>query len=403
MTAKEITPNMGLLSRPGRGHPDWMFEVKAYAQHLQTLRDRRSWYAAIMVWPAGYHGTSGSRTPVEWGALTSGVVATFSKPTIGRQSSSTTSTRTTAAKNTRIKDVKLYQEQNADEKAITHHGKAFIDSDKGKIFILEFIRPKAFRLRFNPEYQSLLNYVDSNSRNLVQHSLKDLIDTLDQLEAIHWEVVCEEEKDYVKIESLRKKNFKIVVVQPVQPQVTSETADISKELMCPRWTNATQMRGYLADQAEGISYCGKTTVVEVEKPGWHGILVRRAGGRQLLKTKVIVDYFNYDMHDSQVHGVGPLDSREPLYHSEPFWMEVAQHPGHLLKVASFVDNFSQVCLDIGSRDNSEMRVVTRFNSMQLCVLSSDSISGLITCIRRLLDDLGLNLATFLDTTRLLWL
>ena len=90
----------------------------------------------------------------------------------------------------------------------------------------------------------------------------------------------------------------------------------------------------------------------------------------------MIDYDN--MTYSQVYGKGPLDSREPLYHSEPFWLEIAQHPGYTSKVASFVDNFSQVCLDIGSTDNSAMRVVTRFNSMQLFVVAGDSISDVFT-------------------------
>lgn len=91
--------------------------------------------------------------------------------------------------------------------------------------------------------------------------------------------------------------------------------------------------------------------------------------------------FNTDldnMNYSQIYGQGPLDSREPLYHSEPFWMQIAQHPGYRSKVASFVDNFSQVCLDIGSVDNSALRVLTRFNTMQLFVVTGDTIGNVIT-------------------------
>lgn len=84
------------------------------------------------------------------------------------------------------------------------------------------------------------------------------------------------------------------------------------------------------------------------------------------------------MTTRQVYGIGPMDSREPTYHSEPYWMEVAQHPGWACTVASFVDNFSQVCLDIGSKDTSNLRVVTRFNSMQLYVVAGDTISDTIT-------------------------
>lgn len=83
------------------------------------------------------------------------------------------------------------------------------------------------------------------------------------------------------------------------------------------------------------------------------------------------------MRYSQIYNRGPLDSREPLYHSEPFWMEIAQHPEYRLKIASFVDNFSQVYLDVGSNDNSALRVVTRFNSMQLYVVVGDSIGEII--------------------------
>ncbi|KAG9081896.1 hypothetical protein FS749_007308, partial [Ceratobasidium sp. UAMH 11750] len=296
---------------------------------------------------------------------------------------------------TRIENVQLYKEQNKAEQSLTHHGRAFKD-DKGKIFLVEFIRPTMFRLRFNPEYTALTDYSDSNSRNLVQDNMKDLIDTLDKFECIDWKVTVEEQTDYVKLESrpliqaspndyymriyIRKKHTKIVAIQPLKPQVSSEVAYISDQFEVPALTaQDPDVKVVWLTKSNGILYSGKTTVIEVEKPGMARYLgFGEQGGRQLLKTKLIVDYFNYDnMTYSQVYGSGPLDSREPLYHSEPFWMEVAQHPGHLLKVATFVDNFSQVCVDIGTRDNSTMRVVTRFNAMQLCVALSDSISGLI--------------------------
>ncbi|KAG8683103.1 hypothetical protein FRC08_014527, partial [Ceratobasidium sp. 394] len=260
---------------------------------------------------------------------------------------------------TRIENVQLYKEQNKAEQSLTHHGRAFKD-DNGKIFLVEFIRPTMFRLRFNPEYTALTDYSDSNSRNLVQDNMKDLIDTLDKFECIDWKVTVEEQTDYVKLESrpliqaspndyymriyIRKKHTKIVAIQPLKPQVSSEVAYISDQFEVPALTaQDPDVKVVWLTKSNGILYSGKTTVIEVEKPGMARYLgFGEQGGRQLLKTKLIVDYFNYDnMTYSQVYGSGPLDSREPLYHSEPFWMEVAQHPGHLLKVATFVDNFSQ--------------------------------------------------------------
>ncbi|KAG8729955.1 hypothetical protein FRC12_020595, partial [Ceratobasidium sp. 428] len=260
---------------------------------------------------------------------------------------------------TRIENVQLIKEQSDDERGITHHGKAFRD-DNGKICLIEFMRPTMFRLRFNPEYSRLTDYVDGNSRNLVQDNMKDLIDTLDKFEGVDWKVVTEETADYVKIESqpvlpsyegeyhmciyIRKKRCKIVAIQPLKRQVTGETLRLSNEFGDTALTDAgNDVKIVWATKSNGILYSGKTTVVEVEKPGMARYLgFGEQGGRQLLKTKLIVDYFNYDnMTYSQVYGQGPLDSREPLYHSEPFWMEIAQHPGHLLKIATFVDNFSQ--------------------------------------------------------------
>ncbi|KAG9127671.1 hypothetical protein FRC07_011055 [Ceratobasidium sp. 392] len=300
-------------------------------------------------------------------------------------------------KYTRIRNVELVEEQNDAERAITHHGKAFRD-DSGKIFIVEFIRPTVFRLRFNPEYGALTDYVDNNSRNLVRPTLKSLIDTLDEYEGLSWKVVTEETTDYVKLESqplfpsysgqfdmriyIRKRHLKITAVQSLKRQVSGDAFAISESIgeeLSDLKSIGSDMKIVWTSKSKGLLYSGKTTVVEVEKPVTARYLgFGEQGGRQLLKSNIIVDYFNYDnMTYSQVYGEGPLDSREPLYHSEPFWMEIGQHPGHQLKIASFVDNFSQVCLDIGSKYSGMTRVVTRFNSMQLCVVSSGSISGLI--------------------------
>jgi hypothetical protein len=107
---------------------------------------------------------------------------------------------------------------------------------------------------------------------------------LDRLEAIQWEVVCEEKQDYIKLESrprlqsfpgeyhmrvyIRKRNTKIVAVQPVRPHVTSEVADISQEFEIPALEESDpDVKVVWLTKPRGISYSGKTTVVEVEKPG----------------------------------------------------------------------------------------------------------------------------------------
>jgi alpha-glucosidase (family GH31 glycosyl hydrolase) len=74
---------------------------------------------------------------------------------------------------------------------------------------------------------------------------------------------------------------------------------------------------------------------------------------------------------------GAGDVREPLYHSEPFWIEVDTHQNLKSKVATFVDNYSQISIDFGKNNNGEIRVGTKFGSMQYFVMADDDIPGII--------------------------
>ncbi|QRV90305.1 glycoside hydrolase family 31 protein [Ceratobasidium sp. AG-Ba] len=299
----------------------------------------------------------------------------------------------------RVERVELHPDQFGPEGEVTHpachHGRAF-HTNGNKILLIDFVRPTAFRIRFSPKCGSLDSYLDNNSRNLVKNTMKKLVDTLDHFERLNWEVVCEDTPEYIILESrsipiipgeynmriyIRKERFKIIVVQPIARRKNRDD-DYLLELGAVRPQNDDTIRDakiVWQTKVHGILYDDLATVIEVNKPSMANYLgFGEQGGRQLLKTKVVVDYFNYDnMTYSQVYGQGPMDSREPLYHSEPFWMEIRQHPEHMLKVASFVDNFSQVCLDIGTKDNSSLRVATRFNSMRLFVIADESIGRVI--------------------------
>ncbi|KAG8711613.1 hypothetical protein FRC09_020508 [Ceratobasidium sp. 395] len=273
---------------------------------------------------------------------------------------------------------------------------------EGKIFLIEFMRPTVFRIRFHPGHKTLDDYSESmNPSNLDRRDILRLVTRLDEVEMTTWTVKVDPCDDYVKIVSLdthdeknpivhmelyvRKNNCRIVAIRPLERRSTGLLNNIAQEFKIENLLVPAHQQDYKIvwmTKESGILYSrsGKTTVIEVEKPSTARYLgFGEQGGRQLLKSKVIVDYFNYDnMTYSQVYGQGPLDTREPLYHSEPFWMEAVQHPGHMLKIGNFVDNLSQVCLDVGSKDNSMLRVATRFGPMKLYVFVSDTISNLIT-------------------------
>jgi alpha-glucosidase (family GH31 glycosyl hydrolase) len=85
-----------------------------------------------------------------------------------------------------------------------------------------------------------------------------------------------------------------------------------------------------------------------------------------------------NMRYQNVYGKGPLDDREPLYHSEPFWIEVDSHPGYRSQISTFIDNYSHICVDVGVKDQGAIRVATRFNSFRAIMVAGDSMQDLIS-------------------------
>ncbi|KAF8253320.1 glycoside hydrolase, partial [Wilcoxina mikolae CBS 423.85] len=102
------------------------------------------------------------------------------------------------------------------------------------------------------------------------------------------------------------------------------------------------------------------------------------GGKSLLKSSTFMNYFDYDnMEYKGVYGNGPLDEREPLYHSEPFWIELNTHQNMKSKTATFIDNYSQICIDFGKNNGGKIRTGTRFGALHYYVITGDEISEVI--------------------------
>ena len=83
------------------------------------------------------------------------------------------------------------------------------------------------------------------------------------------------------------------------------------------------------------------------------------------------------MEYESVYGNGPLDPREPLYHSDPFWIEANRNPGYRSKTGTFVANYSQICVDLGKTSSNETRVATRFGPADFYVIAEEDISRII--------------------------
>lgn len=89
----------------------------------------------------------------------------------------------------------------------------------------------------------------------------------------------------------------------------------------------------------------------------------------------LIDFDN--MTYSSVYDQGPLDEREPLYHSEPFWLELNGLPNYKSQVATFVDNYSQICVDFSVNSAGDIRVGTRFGQMQYYAFAGDNVADII--------------------------
>ncbi|MCJ1312452.1 hypothetical protein MMC25_006126 [Agyrium rufum] len=127
----------------------------------------------------------------------------------------------------------------------------------------------------------------------------------------------------------------------------------------------------------GLQYQDEATVLSVERPRTAKCLgFGEQGGKALFET--YMNYFNFDnMQYTNVYNEGPENDAEPLYHSEPYWIEVNAHPGYMSQVATFMDNYSQVCVDLGKVDASRTRIATRFDSFQSIFIAGDDIGDII--------------------------
>jgi len=141
--------------------------------------------------------------------------------------------------------------------------------------------------------------------------------------------------------------------------------------------------GFLTFKTVGTA---QNIVLTANKPGPARYLgFGEQGGQQLLKRPTLMNYFNSDnMTYSSVYGLGPKDEREPLYHSEPYWLELGGIPGYRSQVSTFIDNYSQVLVDFLSNNSGQIKTATRFGELQYFVFAGDGVGELITSLTNII-------------------
>ena len=239
-------------------------------------------------------------------------------------------------------------------------------------------------------------------RTIVQDTLSKLIATLDAVEGITWAVELITDPQYYILQSvldpnggnrrvdlqlwIRRDPFQITAVrvleslQPAEriPEVQILDSAKAKQLALPT-ADGRSSAIIWKTKLRGLQYRDNATVLNIEKSITADFVgFGEQGGKNLFKKKTYLNYFNFDnMRYQNVYGQGPLDDREPLYHSEPYFLEVDSLPGYRSQIATFIDNYSQVCIDLGVSDQTAIRVATRFNTFHGIFVAGDSIQEVI--------------------------
>jgi alpha-glucosidase len=223
--------------------------------------------------------------------------------------------------------------------------------------VIQFPQKDTFRLRFNPS-KAAQDYAQGNSPSVMLKTFQDLTRLLDSKEYFEMDVTdasnsiqlvtkAQDNQPEMKV-VVNHQPFSITVYMfaPHEEYIVWQTADT------PIYYTPNGNNDYAIIQA-------------VRKPANAKYVgFGEQGGQSLSKNTAQVNYFNFDnMRYRQVYDRGPLDPREPLYHSEPFFYEFHGVPEHDSVNGVFIDNTGQVLVDIGYINSSRYMIGTRFGDL----------------------------------------
>lgn len=224
--------------------------------------------------------------------------------------------------------------------------------------LIQFPRKDTFRLRFNPGRKAG-EFPSENSRSVIQDNFDDLLRVI-------------ETNDDFKVESHENNGNIQLITTAIAENKTIMKMIVNFNPFSIKVYNISQDEEFLAWQtaATPIYFTANgdddyAIIQAVEKPSNAKYIgFGEQGGHTLSKNTEQVNYFNFDnMRYRQVYDQGPLDTREPLYHSDPIFFEYNGVPDKNSVNAIFVDNPGQVLMDIGYQNSGRYMFGTRFGDM----------------------------------------
>ncbi len=229
------------------------------------------------------------------------------------------------------------------------------------LMLVQVIQNDTLRVRFNPtkskeeDYSSFTHLVENRDFDQTDEELsKNLIFDIDYQEE-NGQLILITKSDSNPIV------MKVVVtLNPFGIKVFNTSTSNANYAEIPVWQTAEPGIYYTPNGTEDYAI-----IQAVKSPADAKYIgFGEQGGTKLSKNTDQLNYFNFDnMRYRQVYNRGPLDNREPLYHSEPFFYEFNGIPGSKNVNAVLLDNPSQVFIDINYSNSSRYMLGTRFNDL----------------------------------------
>jgi alpha-glucosidase len=243
----------------------------------------------------------------------------------------------------------------------------FVKSDGNPCsMLLQFPTSGIIRFRFNPG-KTGGQYSDQNSRSVVQNTFKELTDILDNRVDQFFQIQSvKDNADGIELyTSGNSQGSDLQVKKDIKVAVTYKPFAITISMVVSNeefvlWQTAETPIYYTQNGDDDYA-----VIQTVKKPATAEYIgFGEQGGQSLCKNTAQLNYFNFDnMRYRQVYNRGPLDPREPLYHSDPFFMEFNGVPEYNTVNGIFIDNVGQVFLDIGYLNSGRYMFGTRFGDM----------------------------------------
>ncbi|EJU04376.1 alpha-1-4-glucan lyase [Dacryopinax primogenitus] len=280
---------------------------------------------------------------------------------------------------------------------------AGLEFDDGTVAIIHFASPSVWRVRYDPTFKTIADYSMDNSRSVMEKTWGALVDSIQRDLNTMWRTRFTPSEDgeyftlatvtYLSVEDrdddkngtidtklyMWKSPFRLQVTRklevtpliiPVPPDLHETNVPMEKVV----WQTIARPFRY-----EPMKYRVNNIILHVWKKGSAEFLgFGEQGGKHLLKTPSQMNYYCYDnMLYGNLYNKGPLDDREPLYHSCPYFVEMNALPGYSNVTATFVDNYSQVVIDLGKSNAGRVSIGTRFNGFDAYIMSADNVAKLI--------------------------